>query len=244
MKLPHVAIALAALAALAALVALAPASPGQSPATPGRSPAAEEKKPEKPKAQAAAWTPLFNGKDLEGWKPAGAAVWKVEDGCLVGTQTDGKGGDLFTEKEFDNFEVRFTYRMAWPANSGIWFRDKYQFDILKWKNPVGFSGTLYCPGKMFITTNLDESVENRDGWNEGHIYANGDHLILWLNGKKVGECDDKTAAKGRVGIQVHQGDGFKGMAIHLKRLEIRPLKPGDPPSEPAKPEPAPPKAEK
>jgi len=116
----------------------------------------------------AAWTPLFNGKDLAGWKkPTGEAVATVEDGALVGTQTTGKGGDLFTEKEFDNFELRFTYKVVWPANSGVWFRGKYQFDILKYKNPVAFSGTLYCPGKMFITKNLKEELENRDGWNEG-----------------------------------------------------------------------------
>ncbi len=180
-----------------------------------------------------AWTSLVNGKDLKGWKkPTGEAIVTVEDGMLVGTQTTGKGGDVFTEKEFDNFELRFTYKVAWPANSGVWFRGKYQFDILKYKNPVAFSGTLYCPGKMFITKNLKEELENRDGWNEGQIYANGDHLILWLNGTKVGECHDKTLKKGPIGIQVHGGGNFKGMKIIIRKMELRPLKPGDKPTEP------------
>jgi len=181
------------------------------------------------------WTPLFNGKDLTGWKTRDPSKFRVENGCLVGSQDDGRGSDLFTTETFDNFELRFTYRVKWPANSGVWFRDRYQFDILKWKRPVAYSGTLYCPGKMFITKNLDESLENRDGWNEGQVYANGDHIILWLNGKKTGECHDKTHARGRIGIQVHGGGGFKGMKIEFKRIEIRPLKPGEPPSQPAKP---------
>ena len=181
----------------------------------------------------AAWTPLINGKDLAGWKkPTGQAVFTVEDGALVGTQTTGKGGDMFTEKEYDNFELRFTYKVVWPANSGVWFRGNYQFDILKYKNPVAFSGTLYCPGKMFITKNLDEKRENRDGWNEGQVYANGDHLILWLNGIKTGECHDKTLKKGPVGIQVHGGGNFKGMKIIISKMELRPLKPGEGPTEP------------
>ena len=187
----------------------------------------------------AAWTPLLNGKDLTGWKkPTGEAIATVEDGALVGTQTTGKGGDLFTEKEYDNFELRFTYKVVWPANSGVWFRGKYQFDILKYKNPVAFSGTLYCPGKMFLTKNLKEELENRDGWNEGQIYANGDHLILWLNGTKVGECHDKTLKKGPVGIQVHGGGNFKGMKIIIRKMELRTLKPGDKPTvpKPARPE--------
>ncbi len=181
------------------------------------------------------WTPLFNGKDLSGWKTRDPSKFRVENGCLVGSQDDGRGADLFTTKSWDNFELRFTYRVKWPANSGVWFRDRYQFDILKWKRPVAYSGTLYCPGKMFITRNLDESLENRDGWNEGQIYANGDHIILWLNGKKVGECHDKTHTRGRIGIQVHGGGVFKGMRVEFKRIEIRPLKPGEPPSPPVKP---------
>ncbi|MBM3858251.1 MAG: DUF1080 domain-containing protein [Verrucomicrobia bacterium] len=182
-------------------------------------------------AQKANWTSLFNGKDLDGWKQQGAGIFKVEDGCLLGTQTDGKGGDLFTTREFDNFECRFTYKMKWPGNSGVWFRDKYQFDILKYKKPVAFSGSIYCPGKLFITTNLDEGLENRDGWNEARIFANGDHLAVWLNGKKVGDCRDSTLAKGRIGIQVHGGEGAKNMQILIKRIEVRPLAAGETPKE-------------
>lgn len=182
------------------------------------------------------WTPLFNGKDLDGWEQRGAGIFQVQDGCLTGTQTDGKGGDLFTEQSFDNFELRFTYRVVWPANSGVWFRDKYQFDILKYTKPVAYSGTLYCPGKLFLTSNLDEEIELRTAWNEGQIYANGDHLILWLNGKKTGECHDGTCTAGKFGIQVHGGDGMKGMQIFFKRIEVRPLQPGDKPSKPLQPD--------
>lgn len=204
---------------------------------------AEEKTPP---AQAEGFVSLFNGKDTTGWTATGGGEWLVRDGCLVGTQTDGRGGDLVHEKEWDNFELRATYQMKWPANSGIWFRfDKgkgYQFDILKYKKPVGFSGTLYCPGKMFITANLNEAIENRDGWNEARIWAVGDHLILWLNGKRVGECTDKTHAKGKIGIQVHGGNGFKGMEIVLRNIAVRPLKADEPPppmtdaEKPAEPE--------
>jgi hypothetical protein len=180
--------------------------------------------------EAGKWTSLINGKDLDGWKQQGDGVYSVQDGCLVGTQTDGKGGDLFTTNQFDNFELRFTYKVAWPANSGIWFRDQYQFDILKYPNPVAFSGTLYCPGKMFITTNLVESLEKRDDWNEGRIFAQGDHLVMWLNGTKVSDAHDGSHAKGRIGVQVHGGEGFKNMKITIKRLELRPLAAGEQPA--------------
>ena len=180
-----------------------------------------------PADDAPGWTPLFNGKDLAGWNKTGNGIFKVEDGCLVGTQTDGKGGDLWTQSAFTNFELRVTYRVKWPANSGFWFRHDgrkgYQYDVLKYKNPLAFSATLYCPGKLFITKNLDEALENRDGWNEAHVRANGEELTLWLNGKTTGHCRDDTLSKGTVGIQIHGGDGFKGMEMVIKRMDIRPL---------------------
>ena len=207
-------------------VGMLPASPQAKAAAPG--------KPGTPKAETGAvvpvtgWTPLFNGKDLTGWRPTGEAVFKVEDGCLVGTQTTGKGGDLWTEGEWDDFELRVTYRVVWPANSGFWFRHNgqtgYQFDVLKWPNHVAYSGTLYCPEKMFLITNLNESLENRDGWNQARVLALGDELTLWLNDAQIGQCRDDLVRKGKIGVQVHGGDGFKGMQIIIKKMEIRGVK--------------------
>jgi len=107
----------------------------------------------------------------------------------------------------------------------VWFRDKYQFDILKHPRPVAYSGTLYCPGKLFLATNLVEGLERRDDWNEGRILAEGDRLQMWLNGIQVADVRDTTSASGRIGIQVHGGDGFKGMEIRLRRIELRPIRP-------------------
>jgi len=177
--------------------------------------------------QAEEWISLFNGKNLDGWETTGQAEWSVQDGLLIGTQTTGKGGDLVTKQQWQDFELRFVYRVDWPANSGMWFRyDKeqkkgYQFDILKYTNPVAFSGTLYCPGKMFLTRNLDESLENRNGWNEGTIRARGQSLTLTLNGHTVGVARDDTLTQGRFGIQIHAGDNFKGMQIAFKKIELR-----------------------
>jgi len=204
----------------------------------GEGASGEPKKDEPKKVE---WKSLFNGKDLDGWKANNTdATWKVEDDCIMGTQTEGKGGDLFHSTEYDNFELRFTYKVAWPANTGVWYRTDpknatgYQFDILKWKNPVTFSGALYFTGckTTFAFKNLEEKTENLEDWNEGVVYANGDHLIHWLNGKMIGEAHDKTFTKGNVGFQVHGGAGFKNMKIWVRKVEIRPLSAGEKPSLP------------
>jgi hypothetical protein len=70
--------------------------------------------------------PLFNGKDLTGWKkfaanPARAkSEFTVEDGCI---HLKNGPGDLQTEEQFDNFVLQVECRTNGPRlNSGVFFR--------------------------------------------------------------------------------------------------------------------------
>lgn len=175
------------------------------------------------------FVPLFNGKDLDGWKAEGKAAWTVKDKCLIGRQGPGNApGDLFTEKEYGDFELKVTYKIVWPANSGVWFRyqtpaKSYQADILEYKNPVCYSGSLYCPGKMFLSMNEDPKIVKREDWNTMVIRAEGDHLVITLNGVVVGDVHEDSFARGRIGFQIHPGDQFKDMEIAVRKIAIRPL---------------------
>jgi len=49
------------------------------------------------------------GQQLTGWKPEGNASWAVEGGAIVGRQgPNGAPGDLFTEREYGDFELMVT----------------------------------------------------------------------------------------------------------------------------------------
>ena len=190
---------------------------------------AEQRRKARSEADKTGFTPLFNGNDLAGWEPAGNAKWTVKDGLLVGTQGENNApGDLFTVQSFKDFELTCTYRAEWPCNSGIWFRYQspekaYQADILEWKDPVCYSGTVYCPGKMFIAMNTDKSLVNRDGWNTMKVRAEGDHLQVWLNGRQVADVRDNTTDSGKIGFQVHPGAEFGPMKIIVKEILIKQL---------------------
>jgi len=171
--------------------------------------------------------PLFNGKDLSGWKQEGGSVWTVEDGILAGKQGPNFApGDLFTTAEFGDFELEVEFRAVWPCNSGVWFRytkpsAAYQADILEWKNPVCWTGTLYAPGKMFISKNEDATLVDREGWNAFRIIAKGDHIAIYLNERKVSDVRDSSWARGRIGYQIHPGAEFGPMRILVRRCAIR-----------------------
>ncbi len=102
------------------------------------------------------FTPLFNGKNLEGWE-GNPQLWYAKDGIINGTTTaDTKLAHnsflVFNKKQFDDFELRLSYKMI-GGNSGIQYRSKvvqegkfgpivggYQADIEAGKT---FTGILY-----------------------------------------------------------------------------------------------------
>jgi hypothetical protein len=123
-----------ALAGWAAWAAVAEAAEAAATAdTPTTAPATA---PATQKAEAG-WTPLFNGKNLDGWqvrcKPADKekTFWKVVDGVIVcDSMNQGKHDYvwLMTTAEFDDFELRLKVRGHAPAsggNSGVQVRSRY-----------------------------------------------------------------------------------------------------------------------
>jgi len=172
---------------------------------------------------------LFNGKDLTGWETGGDARWVVENGLLVGSQGPNNApGDLFTKGSYRDFAAVVTYRVEWPCNSGVWFRYQspekaYQADILEYKDPEAYSGTLYCPGKLFLAINADKTLVNRDGWNTIRIQAQGDHLQMWFNNRQVADVHDITSDAGKLGFQVHPGNEFGPMKIVVREVLLKKL---------------------
>ena len=176
-----------------------------------------------------AFVPLFNGTDLAGWKAEGGAQWTVANSCIVGGQGDRNApGDLLTEATYSDFVLKVTYRVEWPCNTGIWVRyqsanQAYQADILEYKNPECYSGSLYCTGKMFLALNEDKTLVNRDGWNTMVVRTEGDHLQTWINSRLIADVRDETSSSGRIGFQVHAGSQFGAMKVVVREVMIRDL---------------------
>ncbi|SVD75377.1 uncharacterized protein METZ01_LOCUS428231, partial [marine metagenome] len=100
--------------------------------------------------------PIFNGKDLTGWKaPKGndeADWYKAVDGVLkVQSGPKKKGSILWTTKKYRNFVMEFDFRFGeGVVDSGVHVRNQDQIQI-------GISGSLkrdmtcspYIPGKGY-----------------------------------------------------------------------------------------------
>jgi hypothetical protein len=174
---------------------------------------------------------IFDGHSLKGWRAEGHATWLVENGELVGRQGPGGAeGDLFTEKQYKNFEFHCQWRMRFPGNSGVWFRvagprTGYQADFLDQPSHPGvLSGSLYCMGKAFIAENRDTKSVKPNDWNSLTITVRHDHIQITQNGRKIVDIHDATfPGPGSIGIQIHKGKAFDGMEVRLRNMKVREL---------------------
>jgi hypothetical protein len=67
----------------------------------------------------AGFRPVFNGRDLQGWRGA-TDNYEVKGGALL--CKPGKGGTIYTQAEFTNFIVRLEFKLPPGGNNGLAIR--------------------------------------------------------------------------------------------------------------------------
>ena len=80
-------------------------------------------------AGAADPVPLFDGMSFDGWNGDIEKIWRIDDGAIVAGSPDAAAARnefLATDREFENFELKFDYRMdcTGGCNAGVQFRSK------------------------------------------------------------------------------------------------------------------------
>lgn len=182
------------------------------------------------------FVPLFNGKNLHGWvlpHPRGTG-YVVQNGVLV-CPADG-GGNLFTEKEYSDFILRFEFRLEPGSNNGVGIRTPLngrtsetgmEIQILdddspKYKGkikPVQYHGSIYgvVPARQGFLKQTGE-------WNEEEITANGRRITVKLNGTTIVDADLDSVKDPEV-LARHPGlartSGHIGFLGHSTRVEFR-----------------------
>lgn len=151
------------------------------------------------------WISLFDGKTTKGWhtfnqKTVGSA-WKVDAGTLhltvpgsAGYQTKG-GGDVVTDQEFTNFDLKLEWKISPKGNSGIIFdvkEDPKYSDT--WRtgpecqvldNDGHDDGKIkkHRAGDLYdLISSSSEPVKPVGQWNQVEIKLNNGKLDFYMNG--------------------------------------------------------------
>jgi hypothetical protein len=191
---------------------------------------------DKPSAEEAGFVSLFDGKTLSGWKGSTGA-YIVENGAIVCVA--GGRGNLLTEKEFADFDLRFEFKLTPGANNGLGIRsplstegnlhlEGIELQIIddtaeKYKTlqPYQFHGSIYglVPAKT-------GSLKPVGQWNQQQVIARGPRIQVIVNGTTIINANlEETLKTGTLDGQAHPGasrkKGHLGFLGHGDRIEVR-----------------------
>jgi len=171
------------------------------------------------------WIALFDGHSLYGWKPAGDANFRVEDGAIVADE--GKACLLRTTCQFSDYELHVEFSAQPKTNSGVFLRtspkpknagkDCYEVNIAPDNNPFPTAG---------IVSRLKAKPAGLGGgnkWQKFDLTAVGDQITVKLNGQVVTEyTDENPLGRGYIGLQFRKGRiAFRN--VWLRPLNLKPL---------------------
>lgn len=182
---------------------------------------------------------IFGGKDFEGWQQNGN--WIIDEEGAMFRKEKGGGIAWKKYKVYDDFELRFEWKVGEKSNSGLYYRPtQYEYQILanqghgNGKNPRTSAASLY-----FCMAPSHDATMPPGEWNTGKIVGKGTVIQHWLNGEKVISFDytDPTYAKQVELLKIRGGDLTKrgaflslqdhGDPVWYRTIRIRELKEGD-----------------
>ena len=187
--------------------------------------------------KAAGFVPLFNGTDLAGWA-GDTNGYSVQDGAIA-VKPDS-GGNLYTEKDYGDFVLRFEFKLTPGANNGIGIRTPPTGDaayvgmeiqvlddgaeIYKDLKPYQYHGSIYgvAPARRGYQKPVGE-------WNREEIRVQGKRVTVSLNGTVIVDADiEKASTPQTIDGRDHPGlkrtSGRIAFCGHGSRVEFRNLR--------------------
>lgn len=143
---------------------------------------------------------LFDGKTTNGWHlylKSGPGAWKVVDGAL---QLDPKAedqGDLVTDKEYENYELSLSWKIAEGGNSGIIFGVRedaaygatyltgIEMQVLDDKGAEDNKKANHLAGSLYDLKAPSSPAKPAGEWNKVKIRKDHGHITFWMNGKQT-----------------------------------------------------------
>jgi hypothetical protein len=156
-----------------------------------------------PVKQEKGWISLFDGKTLKGWhiyghKPLNDS-WSVQDGTIFFDRSKTAIGDLLTDNQYENFHLKYDWKISPNGNSGLIFW--VQEDTVKYKQTYHTGPEMqvldndgHKDGKIpkHRAGNLYDLIQGKEGavkpvgeWNTAEIISNKGKLEFILNGVSV-----------------------------------------------------------
>ena len=166
------------------------------------------------------WTHLF-GSDTSTWTTLGQAKWTLDGEVLTGDEMSGLGFAV-SKKSYKNFHLKLEFKPNTDVNSGVFFRCStdsiaptvcYEANI--WDDHVNQD---FRTGAVVLQASPLVKVQTVDKWNTYEIFADEDHIQLWVNGLKTADFKSDLSQEGIIALQL-----FKQGQIQFRNVKIKEL---------------------
>jgi len=133
--------------------------------------------------------PLFNGKDLSGWKMQGPGTtrWTVENGNLT---SPGNGPELVNDSKYQNFKLHVEFNCGDTSNSGVYLRGRYEVQVET--DSVAEPPSHHTGGVYGFLAPSPELPRKSSEWQTFDITLVGRWITMVQNGQTV--IDNKEIA--------------------------------------------------
>ena len=158
---------------------------------------------------------LLHGRGT-GHRRSGASHWDVAAGRL--SPCGEPAGYLTSKQNYKDFTLTVDFRTGEDTNSGVFIRSpegNAGYEVQIWKaQPAG-----YNTGSIVATAKTDRDYKFiPDQWNHYEITADGDHLVVVLNGTKTLDVHDSQFSDGRIRLQ------YQKFPIEFKNIKLLPIR--------------------
>lgn len=190
--------------------------------------------------QNAGFKPIFNGINLDGWI-GNKTDYVVENGEIVIYPGSSSGnGNLFTEKEYDNFILRFEFKLTPGANNGLGIHAPLGGDVAYAGKEIQIldnTAPIYANlkdyqyhGSVYGLVPASKGALKPVGeWNSQEVTVIGNQIRVELNGQRILFDDLNNATrngtldgKEHPGLQRLKGHiGFLGHGTEVRFRNIR-----------------------
>lgn len=141
------------------------------------------------------WVNLLAGDRLDAWRglssPEIPSGWTLEDGILHFKKIVSANASLITRNSYDNFELRFDWKISKAGNSGVKYRSQgslgLEFQIIDdgmhadSAKPTRRTGSLYD----LAAAPEGKPLHPAGQWNTGRIVFHDSKIEHWLNGQQI-----------------------------------------------------------
>ena len=169
----------------------------------------------------AGWVLIFDGTSLTGWAPRLDGQWEVADGTISAVPDAGRGF-MATTAHYADFQLTVDFWIDDTANSGVFLRCPAEGAISQGN---AFEVNIFDPHTTWPTGSINEvakiqTVPQTAGkWNTFEITADGDHLVVQLNGQTTVDARSDRHQSGPIALQYNGAGQVRFRNIKIKTLE-------------------------